>query len=169
MLQHLRPLSRSLILNPKSKSTFFQNSNIFLRQRQVSWVQTKTEEVQTGDYPDLPTQLYLHRPPLGWDDIQERRNIGEPISEEFDALSVWSFDAYKGDTFKCFRHLCYFGFAIGVTTYIIYVTLPEDKAVKKTYPYNGLLVELGGNPSKPEDKYLAVPLSLGKIATNSVL
>ncbi|CAH1765832.1 1215_t:CDS:2, partial [Entrophospora sp. SA101] len=96
-------------------------------QRQVSWVQTKTEEVQT---------------------------------EEFDALSVWSFDAYKGDTFKCFRHLCYFGFAIGVTTFIIYVTLPEDKAVKKTYPYNGLLVELGGNPSKPEDKYLAVRIKL---------
>ena len=83
MLQRLKPLSRSLMLNHKSKPIFFQNSKSTFPRQQVSWVQTKTEGVQTSEYPNLPTQSYLKRPPLGWDDIQERRNIEEPVNHSF--------------------------------------------------------------------------------------
>jgi NADH dehydrogenase (ubiquinone) 1 beta subcomplex subunit 8 len=38
------------------------------------------EDPQIGDYPNLPHLSNQIRSPFGWDDNQDRRNFGEPVS-----------------------------------------------------------------------------------------
>lgn len=38
------------------------------------------EDPQIGDYPNLPHLSSQIRSPFGWDDNQDRRNFGEPVS-----------------------------------------------------------------------------------------
>ena len=46
-----------------------------------------------GNYPDVPAESYQLRDPHGqYFDVQNRRNFGEPLPEEFELLSQWSFD-----------------------------------------------------------------------------
>lgn len=45
------------------------------------------------DYPDVPYQSLQARSPYAqWSDPQLRRNLGEPVQEQYDALSTQSFD-----------------------------------------------------------------------------
>lgn len=50
---------------------------------------------QIGDYPNLPYVSYQSREPLGWDDLQERRNDGETVLQIMaqghmaDTISLW--------------------------------------------------------------------------------
>ena len=38
------------------------------------------EDPQIGDYPNLPRISAQERGPFGWDDPQDKRNFGEPVS-----------------------------------------------------------------------------------------
>lgn len=46
-----------------------------------------------GDYPDVPATSYQLRDPYArYFDQQNRRNWGEPMPEDYEPLSMWSFD-----------------------------------------------------------------------------
>jgi hypothetical protein len=42
--------------------------------------QTEQPDYDLDNYPKLPNVSHQTRPALGWDDMLERRNIGEPVS-----------------------------------------------------------------------------------------
>lgn len=45
----------------------------------VEWKEREVDP-QLNGYPQLPAVSYQRRQPYGWDDMQERRNHGEPVS-----------------------------------------------------------------------------------------
>ena len=49
----------------------------------VSWKDPEVDP-QLNGYPQLPAISHQHRPANGWDDPQERRNFGEPVSSVTD-------------------------------------------------------------------------------------
>ncbi|PKY50599.1 hypothetical protein RhiirA4_467161 [Rhizophagus irregularis] len=105
-----------------------------------------------GDYPNLPFESRLNRPALGWEDQQNRVNLNETLHEEEEALSVWSFDLYNYKTSTALKSLGIFFGSVGLFTIVLAKTMPEAPMEKKTYPYEGLRVELGSDPFNPEDK-----------------
>ncbi|GBC07636.1 hypothetical protein RclHR1_00760006 [Rhizophagus clarus] len=106
-----------------------------------------------GDYPNLPFESRLSRPALGWEDQQNRVNLNEALHEEEEAISVWSFDLYNYKTSTALKSLGIFFGSVGLFAIFLAKTMPETPMVKKTYPYEGLRVELGReDPFSPEDK-----------------
>ncbi|KAG8933249.1 hypothetical protein FRC03_006642 [Tulasnella sp. 419] len=113
-----------------------------------------SSDPQVIDYPDINPASYQLRRPKGWDDVQERRNIGETVPEEYEALSMWTPDpptvATKESALRqvSVAILGFFAFAYGVS-----LIAAEPPAARRTYPYDGLVAELGGleqNKARPE-------------------
>ncbi|KAF8513177.1 Ndufb8, NADH dehydrogenase 19kDa subunit, partial [Hysterangium stoloniferum] len=110
-------------------------------------VEYKREEKdhQLGDYPQLPYISTQLRPAKGWWDLQMRRNYGEAIHEEDDALNMWTPDAPPAvEPSVALRQftlatLAFIGFG-----YVVYKNVPERPAIPREYPFNGLVKELGG-------------------------
>lgn len=72
LLRNLRaPSARALAPSQRLASTTTQP---------VEW-EPKEVDPQLRDYPQLPAQSYQRRPAEKWDDPQERRNFGEPVSD----------------------------------------------------------------------------------------
>ncbi|CAG8579390.1 482_t:CDS:2, partial [Acaulospora morrowiae] len=86
------------------------------------------DDPQIGDYPNLPMESRLKRPPLGWWDQQNRRDFGELLHEEEEALSVWGFDVYGYDPSTSLKQLSLFFLSVGVLTYVVAKTMPERPA-----------------------------------------
>ncbi|KAJ3734362.1 hypothetical protein DFJ43DRAFT_1037996 [Lentinula guzmanii] len=89
-------------------------------------IDTNPEPVQDYRYAPPVSSQYL--PPYGWDDLQMRRNFGDPPRTA----------------------LTHFLLAVAGFTGVFYTTkwflTPEPHFIRRTYPYNGLLTELGGLP-----------------------
>ncbi|CAG8520296.1 6707_t:CDS:2 [Funneliformis caledonium] len=117
----------------------------------------RVQDPLIGDYPNLPFESRLNRPALGWDDQQSRINFDEPIHEEEDALSVWSLDIYNYKNSTALKSLGIFFSSVGLFGIVIAKTMPENPTERRTYPYEGLRVELGSDPLNPEDKSQAAP------------
>ncbi|KAG8991510.1 hypothetical protein FRB94_012454 [Tulasnella sp. JGI-2019a] len=111
---------------------------------------------QLDGYPELPSTSYQYRSAKGWDDVQDRRNIGELVPEEYEALSMWTPDApVMTAPSDAVRQLiiAVMGFvAFGVA---VKAVTPERPAVPRSYPYDGLVKELGGIE---ENKAIAEPI-----------
>ncbi|CAG8484353.1 5877_t:CDS:2 [Diversispora eburnea] len=116
-----------------------------------------TNDPQIGDYPNLPFESKFKRSPYGWWDEQERRNFGESFHEQEDAINVWAFDIYDCHIPTALKQMATFFLGVGVLAIIITVTVPERPAVPKTYPYDNLRVELGGDPDDVNDRGLSFP------------
>jgi len=114
------------------------------------------EDPQLGGYPQLPWLSNQLRPARGWWDQQGRRNFGEPLHEEDEALNMWSPDPPVIPPEVALRQFIIAWLGIIGFGYIIYLNVPERPAIARQYPYNGLVKELGGleenkaNPH-PED------------------
>ncbi|KZV93844.1 hypothetical protein EXIGLDRAFT_767709 [Exidia glandulosa HHB12029] len=101
------------------------------------------------DYPNVPREYAQTRNPLGgesgrWWDMQNRRNFGEPLHAEDEALSVWSPDVPHVPPQRALFHFsiaCLCFVAYGVFVPFIQV---ESPAAPRSYPYDGLVTELGG-------------------------
>ncbi|KDR78876.1 hypothetical protein GALMADRAFT_137862 [Galerina marginata CBS 339.88] len=111
------------------------------------YASTSKEEVdpQLNGYPQLPWVSRQELPPLGWDDPLTRRNFGDTLHEHEEALSMWGPDAPPVDPNVALRQFLYAvaGFVtFGLT--VKYVLLPEPPAVRRQYPFDGLVKELGG-------------------------
>lgn len=109
---------------------------------------------QLGDYPALPREVVQWRNynPNYWD-TQDRRNFGEPVQEQDDALNMWSPDKYKMPRQSAlFQFLTAIGIG-AVVSGLIYVSRPQRPNVPKTFPRNGLAEELGDESARaPADE-----------------
>ncbi|KAG8716396.1 hypothetical protein FRC11_013379 [Ceratobasidium sp. 423] len=109
----------------------------------VEFKQPKNDP-QLGDYPQLPPISLQRRPAKGWWNAQERRNFGETVPEQYEILSIWApdvFDISRGSALK------QFGIAVAVFigfTLAVKASVPERPAAPRSYPYGGLVTELGG-------------------------
>jgi len=127
------------------------------KRHQPSWKESDfkpSTDPQLDGYPELPAESYQYRAAKGWDDVQDRRNIGEPVPEEYEALSMWTPDppamTSPGSALRQFSIAVLAFVAFGLTVKAI---TPEPPAVPRDYPYGGLVKELGGleqNKASPE-------------------
>lgn len=99
---------------------------------------------QLGEYPHLPPISAQRRPPKGWWNNQERRNFGETLPEQYEVLSLWAPDVF---TISRESALKQFGIAVAVFigfTFAVKSSVPDRPAAPRSYPYGGLVAELGG-------------------------
>ncbi|CAG8681170.1 23060_t:CDS:2 [Cetraspora pellucida] len=154
LTQLTRTATRTILF--RNLPVLSQGFPITSRERLVRYQHAKpppkiNPDPQIGDYPNLPVEFKLDRPPLGWDDLQNRRNFGEPIHEEEEILNVWSFDRYDINLGDAAMQLLTFFALLGVYMFAIKQTDYEPPAIKKQYPYDGLRVEMGGESVNPTD------------------
>ncbi|KAJ1655752.1 hypothetical protein IWQ61_004552 [Dispira simplex] len=107
---------------------------------------------QIDDYPNLPHVSTYEKPPLGWDNMQDRRNFGDTVQEQDEILGAWGPTVYPGDTRTVLRDWSFFAAFIGLVSTVAYITYPEPNFERRTYPFDGLRVELGGDPNSTNDR-----------------
>ncbi|KAL1949519.1 hypothetical protein VTO73DRAFT_8400 [Trametes versicolor] len=102
------------------------------------------DDPQLGDYPRLPFVSKQTRPALGWEDPQFRRNYGEPLHEQEEVLSMWGPDVpvVPPPTALRWFSIAVLGF-VSLGTLVSYAR-PQIPAVRREYPFDGLVSELGG-------------------------
>ncbi|KAI5122768.1 hypothetical protein M0805_009850 [Coniferiporia weirii] len=114
---------------------------------------TPAKDPQLGDYPQLPDVSRGVLPPTGWWDDQMRRNFGDTLHEKDEIYSMWGLDVPKVSPKTA---LFQFGVAaslFGSIMLFAYLVTPEMPAVPRSYPFDGLVRELGGleeNKATPE-------------------
>ncbi|KAH9903064.1 hypothetical protein C8Q73DRAFT_609672, partial [Cubamyces lactineus] len=102
------------------------------------------DDPQLADYPRLPFVSKQTRPALGWEDLQFRRNFGEPLHEQEEVLSMWGPDVPVVAPQIALRwfSIAVLGFvSLGVLCNYAHPVIP---AVRREYPFGGLSSELGG-------------------------
>ncbi|KAJ4477242.1 hypothetical protein J3R30DRAFT_3734173 [Lentinula aciculospora] len=108
-------------------------------------IDTNPEPVQ--EYHYAPPISRQHLPPYGWDDLQMRRNFGDPLSEHDELMSMWGPDIPPPGV-KPRTALIHFLLAVTGFTGVFYTTkwflTPEPHFIRRTYPYDGLVSDLGG-------------------------
>ncbi|KAI0707326.1 hypothetical protein C8Q76DRAFT_696541 [Earliella scabrosa] len=111
------------------------------------------DDPQLADYPRLPFVSKQTRPARGWEDMQFRRNFGETSSscltpeqlhEQEEVLSMWGPDVPVVPPQTAARW-----FSIAVLGFVSFGVLcnyahPEIPAIRREYPFSGLVSELGG-------------------------
>ncbi|CAA7266950.1 unnamed protein product [Cyclocybe aegerita] len=108
---------------------------------------------QLNGYPQLPWVHRGHLPPLGWNDPLTRRNFGETLHEQEEVLSMWGPDAPPIDPNVALRRFLIAVSAFVAVGFTIKSLTPEAPVVRREYPFNGLVRELGGleeNKARPE-------------------
>ncbi|CEL55238.1 hypothetical protein RSOLAG1IB_01247 [Rhizoctonia solani AG-1 IB] len=109
----------------------------------VEFKQPKNDP-QLGDYPQIPAISVQRRPAKGWWNVQERRNFGETLPEQHEILSIWSLDVFNISRSSALKQ---FGIAVAIFlgfTMAVKASVPERPAAPRSYPYGGLVAELGG-------------------------
>ncbi|KAL0577128.1 hypothetical protein V5O48_004842 [Marasmius crinis-equi] len=115
----------------------------------AAFVEPQAEEPEEPtiltEYPDVPAINRQYLPPKGWQDNQMRRNYGDPLHEQEELHSMWSPDIPTIDPNLALKRfaMAFLGFA-GAFMLIKEVGTPEPHFVRRTYPYGGLVKELGG-------------------------
>ncbi|KAH9846681.1 hypothetical protein C2E23DRAFT_890663 [Lenzites betulinus] len=102
------------------------------------------DDPQLSDYPRLPFVSKQTRPALGWEDPQFRRNFGETLHEQEEVLSMWGPDVPVVPPQSALR---WFSIAVfGFVSFGVFCTYakPAMPAVRREYPFGGLVTELGG-------------------------
>ncbi|KAL9934998.1 hypothetical protein V8E36_006074 [Tilletia maclaganii] len=103
------------------------------------------KDPQLGDYPDLPPiSLQRRRWNPNWWDGQEKRNFGETLHEEHDALSVWAPDVPPIPPSSALFQFGLAALAMATFAGIVYVNQFDEVCVRRSYPRGGLKAELGG-------------------------
>ncbi|KAK0500423.1 hypothetical protein EDD18DRAFT_1149937 [Armillaria luteobubalina] len=108
------------------------------------------------DYPKVPNVSRQYLPAKGWQDPLTRRNFGDPVHEQDELYSMWGPDIPTIAPHIALRHFTYavisfvsFGFVVK------YALTPEMPAIRRQYPFGGLVTELGGldaNKARVEDE-----------------
>ncbi|KAI0749822.1 hypothetical protein C8Q80DRAFT_1101214 [Daedaleopsis nitida] len=102
------------------------------------------DDPQLADYPRLPFVSKQTRSPRGWEDMQFRRNFGEPMHEQEEVLSMWGPDVpvVPPQTAARWFSIAVLGFvSFGVLCSYVHPAMP---AIRREYPFSGLVSELGG-------------------------
>lgn len=106
------------------------------------------------NYPKVPDVSRQYRPPFGWQDQQERRNLGDPLHERDELYSMWGPDIPAVPPETAIRHfgLAILGF-VSLGLVVRYVVAPEPPMVRRQYPFGGLSKELAGiDQARPEEE-----------------
>ncbi|KAF8071833.1 hypothetical protein FPV67DRAFT_1667290 [Lyophyllum atratum] len=135
----------------------------YARQQHARTMSTSTQkeelDPQLNGYPQLPYVSRQTLPPKGWWDNQMRRNLGDPLHEEDEVLSMWGPDVPPLPPQTALRDLLIAtSVFVGFGLLVKYALAPEPPAIRREYPFNGLVTELGGleeNKARPEsiDEY----------------
>ncbi|KAF8907312.1 hypothetical protein CPB84DRAFT_1844011 [Gymnopilus junonius] len=145
--------STNIVRRAVASRSVARHSTILNTTRRYASTQKEEVDPQLNGYPQLPFVSRGALKPLGWDDNLTRTNFGETIHEQDEVLSMWGPDVAPIDPNVALRQFLYAvaGFVtFGLT--VKYVLLPEPPAVRRTYPYDGLVKELGGleeNKARP--------------------
>ncbi|KZV73014.1 hypothetical protein PENSPDRAFT_683239 [Peniophora sp. CONT] len=100
---------------------------------------------QLAGYPQLPNVSRQTLPARGWWDMQMRRNMGDTLHEREELYSMWGPDIPNVDPKTALRHFTIV--ASGFVTFAFmckYLLTPEMPAIRREYPFDGLVKELGG-------------------------
>ncbi|KAI8814386.1 hypothetical protein BJ742DRAFT_864919 [Cladochytrium replicatum] len=126
----------------------------------TSWWYVEFDDRATapiGDYPrDVPMQWTQLKDPHTYWDKQGRRNYGEVLYDHANFVDFMS----SGPQPHPWRYLVatfHVLGTIGLIGFAVYWWDPYKHRwfAEKDYPFDGLRVELGGDPSDPEDKWMA--------------
>ncbi|KAF9485171.1 hypothetical protein BDN70DRAFT_871557 [Pholiota conissans] len=108
---------------------------------------------QLNGYPQLPFVPRANLPPLGWTDNLTRRNFGDTLHEQEEVLSMWGPDAPPLDPNSAMRQFLVAVAGFVTVGFIINAITPDPPAIRREYPFDGLVKELGGleeNKARPE-------------------
>ncbi|KAK4683418.1 NADH dehydrogenase (ubiquinone) 1 beta subcomplex subunit 8, partial [Tremellales sp. Uapishka_1] len=142
-----RSLPRTLPATRRLASTSSSTS-------QISTRLAPGEEIdpQLDGYPQLPWVSLQTREPKGWWDQQERKNFGEVMHEEEDALGMWSPDVFKTSGPSALLQISLAFGGIAIFGYFLSQTAPSRPVAARSYPFGGLEKELGGkNAARVEE------------------
>ncbi|KAJ3286790.1 NADH dehydrogenase 1 beta subcomplex subunit 8 ndufb8 [Borealophlyctis nickersoniae] len=109
-----------------------------------------------GDYPNLPVQFAELRDPWKYWDQQGRRNYGEILHPKAHLIDEWSLGPFEDWKEPLKYTLQSFGYMALLCIAVVWWD-PEKHwwFVPRDYPFDGLRVELGGDPYDPTDKRYA--------------
>jgi len=116
---------------------------------------TPSEEAdpQLNGYPQLPWQSRQNLPPLGWQDNLTRRNFGDTLHEQEEVLSMWGPDPASIPIEDARRQFLMAVAGFIAFGFLVKAIIPEPPAIRREYPFDGLVKELGGveeNKARPE-------------------
>ncbi|KAJ7593264.1 hypothetical protein C8J56DRAFT_1045726 [Mycena floridula] len=116
----------------------------------------KPVDYDLENYPKLPNVSRQYLSPYGWDDMQTRRNRGDPLHEQEELYSMWGPDIPAVAPETAIRHfgLAVLGF-VGIGLAVRFILHKEPPMVRREYPFGGLSRELGGyddNKARAEDE-----------------
>ncbi|XP_065052310.1 NADH dehydrogenase [ubiquinone] 1 beta subcomplex subunit 8, mitochondrial-like [Rhopilema esculentum] len=113
----------------------------------------KNDGMGIGDYPNLPEHSQqLRNPYLTYWDQQDRRNFGEPLHEEDDAIGMWMPDRHDESTTTVAEACRNLAIAFGLLGFVYYLSTfyneeNSSEVVPRMYPFNNLYLENGGDPN----------------------
>ncbi|KAI8927551.1 hypothetical protein BC831DRAFT_451853 [Entophlyctis helioformis] len=112
-----------------------------------------------GQYPDVTPQFATLRDPYAYWDQQGRRNFGEILYDHDNLTHIWGIGHTVHWWVPVVTSARVFGFLAFLAT-LVYVWDTEKHLffAEKDYPYNGLRIELGGDPNDESDNYGAAPV-----------
>ncbi|KAG5646985.1 hypothetical protein DXG03_001708 [Asterophora parasitica] len=117
------------------------------RPQHVRTIATSTKEEvdpQLNGYPQLPFVSRQTLPALGWQDPLLRRNFGDTLHEEDEVLSMWGPDVPPVPPATATLHFLLAASAFVGAAFLIKSFSPEAPAIRREYPFSGLVTELGG-------------------------
>ncbi|KAI8820726.1 uncharacterized protein EV422DRAFT_529901 [Fimicolochytrium jonesii] len=105
-----------------------------------------------GDYPHVKPQFALLRNPFGYWDQQGRRDYGEILYDHDQFTDIWSIGP-EVHWWEPFKHAAQVLAAIAGMGVLVHWWDPAEHLwfAEKDYPYDGLRVELGGDPNDESD------------------
>jgi len=140
-------------LSTQTQIRFIQNPA--LKPLKHLTVEGDTPDLQLGTYPQPQGISNQQLPPKGWWDNQYRRNFGEPLHEEDEALNMFSPDIPQPNiepSSALAQATVAFAVLGGIMGLLAY-TRPTMPADRRSFPRDGLVNELGGwdaNKAKTE-------------------
>ncbi|KAF8813308.1 hypothetical protein BYT27DRAFT_6365973 [Phlegmacium glaucopus] len=108
---------------------------------------------QLDGYPQLSWQSRQNLPPLGWQDNLTRRNFGDTLHEQEEVLSMWGPDPAPIPIEDARRQFLMAVVGFIAFGFLVKAITPEPPAIRREYPFDGLIKELGGveeNKARPE-------------------
>ncbi|KAL2912063.1 hypothetical protein HK105_208492 [Polyrhizophydium stewartii] len=116
----------------------------------------KPQDSFIGDYPKITPQYSWIRDPYAYWDQQGRRDYGEILYDHDNFTDAWGF----GPTYHWYIPVVTTSRVLGALAFgagLLYLWNPAERAwiAEKDYPYDGLRVELGGDPNNEEDNWSA--------------
>jgi len=158
-----RQVLRRGMVSPRQR----QGVPLLTRRRAYATVQPTTEDDSTTpeadlEYPQLPNVSRQYLPPKGWQDNLMRRNEGDAVRFSINVLllslppqqlhereelySMWGPDIPPNgiSPYKALWHFVIAATGIVGAGFLIKLITPNPPMVRREYPYDGLVKELGG-------------------------